>query len=582
MFARRANTPVQRDEQVFDLDHLSKLHPKISYAEFPVDLVSEMAQAEDLSEIFDCITFWQQRMFSADRASLVLNDGNGMLTVWALRGSGPSKMDKSVPLERGRLGRAVKNSQLILSCDLANCSEPDGKMLYAAGLRRSINAPLRVGRVCIGAINLAYQDPDAADPELAFRLQLFADWVAPIIRSQQSFLDKVSEARAANMETERARGDAQAKTSFIANISHEIRTPLNGILGMAQMLASDARDDRQAQMVDTILGSGQQLLKILNDVIDISRIEAGKMLIVPVRNAPRDHIARIFHLWEQRARQSGLEMRLKVDDQVPDCVIYDATRVEQCVTNLLSNAVKFTDDGEITVELAAKRDAEHVTLTITVADSGIGIDADQLDALFEPFKQADGSSQRRLDGSGLGLSICRRIARLMDGDVNATTIAGIGSAFEFSFRGRLAHGQGPVEEANTAILTDPDAAGLTGKRILVVEDIPTNRLVVEMFLARLGASVTHAEHGAQAMEILADQSFDLVLLDMHMPVMDGAATISAIRTGAPSLSEIPVIALTADALHGDRERHLSMGLNGFIAKPLDAKQMVAEIRRVLG
>ncbi len=581
VFAQPDPAQSELEEQVFLPEHLPRLYPDFTHASFPVGLVSEMAQAEDLAETFDCVTFWQQRMFGADRASIVIDDGNGMLAVWALRGSSSSRMDKSVPVGRGRLGRAFQNGQLILSCDLAHCTEPDGMKLYEAGLRRSINAPLKVNRRCIGAINLCFEDPYAADRELAFRLQVFANWVAPIIRYQQDLLSSAKEARTARARSDAAVGESQAKTSFIANISHEIRTPLNGILGMAQLLASDARDEQQAEMVDTILSSGNELLKILNDVIDISRIDAGKMSVTPVRNSPHEHFARIVRLWQQKAHSGGLDLELKIDDNVPGCVIYDATRVEQCITNLISNAIKFTDIGGVRVEVSADVGVSETMVSVSVADTGNGINPDELDALFEPFRQADQSTRRQAQGSGLGLSICRRVARLMGGDVTATSAPGVGSVFVFSFEGRNAVADGIIDPApESQVLADPKAVGLEGKRVLVVEDIPTNRLVVEMFLTHLGAIVEHAEHGGIAMEILAERSFDLILLDMHMPVMDGAETIAAIRAGPPALRETPVIALTADALHGDRERHLSMGLNGYLPKPIDAKAMVAEIHRL--
>ncbi len=573
--------PDDLEEQVFVPEHLARLYPGWDEARYPAAMVTEMGQAKDLSEIFDCITFWMQRLFAADRTSVVLEDGNGMLTVWALRGSSASRMDKSIPKSRGRLGRALADGMLILSRDLKDCSEPDSRSLYENGLRRAINAPLKAASRCFGAINTCYEDEYAVGPREAFDLQMFANWVAPLIRYQQELQTTASEARIAKAEIDRARGEASAKTSFIANISHEIRTPLNGILGMAQLLASDTRDARQAEMVDTILSSGNALLKILNDLIDISRIDAGRMSILPVRNTPRAQIERIVRLWTQHAHQGGLKLSLSIDETVPDCLIYDATRAEQCISNLISNAIKFTDEGEIRVVVSAETGSNQSALTISVSDTGCGIAPEEIEELFEPFRQADQSTQRQAHGAGLGLSICRKIARLMGGDVTANSVLGSGSVFLFRFVGRNAQGTGEITDNEQPVLRRPDTAGLTGKRVLVVEDIPTNRVVIEMMLNHLGMSVEHAENGRIALDLMKRQEFDLVLLDMHMPVMDGAETIAAIRAAPDALREMKVIALTADALHGDRERHLSMGLNGYVAKPIDAKALVHEIKRLI-
>jgi signal transduction histidine kinase/ActR/RegA family two-component response regulator len=392
-----------------------------------------------------------------------------------------------------------------------------------------------------------------------------------------------------NIETElrsakdAAEASSRSKSEFLANMSHEIRTPLNGVLGMAQALAADDLSDRQREMVTIILDSGKSLTALLNDVLDLSKIEAGKLEISPVEGDFLHTMKRTRQLFEAQAQDKGLQIRARFSSTFPQRLVYDPVRVRQCVSNLLSNAVKFTSAGEVEVVIsaAAAGGAEHM-VKVEVRDSGIGMTQDVQDKLFSAFTQADGATTRQFGGTGLGLAISRRLARLMGGDITVASEPGKGSTFTLTFRARVA-GAATGEQHNAARPQGaPKAAGLRGVRVLLTDDNAVNRQVVKLFLAPQGCDVTEATNGKEALDALARQPFDIVLLDVHMPVMDGQEAIRRIRASSAPWATVPVIALTADAMSGDRERYLALGMSDYVSKPVDQRELVARMYAVLG
>ncbi len=394
----------------------------------------------------------------------------------------------------------------------------------------------------------------------------------------------ISDLRNRERELRNARQQAEAanaaKSAFLANTSHEIRTPLNAILGLAQALAKRDLPDDANEHVGSILDAGKTLTALLNDVLDLSKIEAGKLDILPVRADLGRALRRVMQIWRPRAEEKQLDLSLSLDTELPPALMFDPTRVRQCVSNLISNAIKFTQAGSIETTARAQPGEDAYRVSIRVSDTGIGIEPDVQERLFSPFVQSDASISRQFGGTGLGLAITRRLAREMGGDVTVDSTPGKGSTFTLTFLARPASGAvevpgpGPV-----ASVTERNRLG--GLRVLVVDDVPVNRLVAALFLKPLGCRVGEAEHGAAAMEMLAAGNYDLVLLDIHMPVMDGVATIREIRTSGGRLGRIPVIALTADAMTGDRDRYLAMGMDGYIAKPINEQELAAEMLRVL-
>ena len=398
----------------------------------------------------------------------------------------------------------------------------------------------------------------------------------------------VTDLRKREKELDKARKAAEAasasKSAFLANMSHEIRTPLNGVLGMAQVLEATNLDQAQREYLTTIIESGKNLMALLNDVLDLSKIEAGKFDIVPADTNLAHLLRRQLNLWKPRAQEKGLDLSLAFDAELPTFLSFDAVRVQQCISNLISNAIKFTAKGSVDVFVKPKPlpHGAHM-IEVEVRDTGTGMDAGTLGRLFQPFAQADETISRQHGGSGLGLSITRRLAELMGGGASATSELGQGSTFRFSFRGAPARA---TPSTNSGRSSDGGDVRMllrnSNLRVLLVDDHPINRQVASLFLRPFNMRIVEAVNGAEALEALQRETFDLVLLDMHMPVMDGPTTVARIRASGMPWAATPVVALTADAMSGDKERYLAMGMNGYLSKPLAERDLLAEIARVRG
>ncbi|HEV7690049.1 MAG TPA: ATP-binding protein [Hyphomonadaceae bacterium] len=380
---------------------------------------------------------------------------------------------------------------------------------------------------------------------------------------------KASEEKARQAEAENA-----AKSQFLANMSHEIRTPLNGVMGMAQALAMDELSPAQKEKVDILIDSGRTLLAVVNDVLDISKINSGKLDIAPVEFDVVQDVGRAVELFRPKAKEKGISLEAFYDIDMPVLVRADAVRVRQCVNNLLSNAIKFTDAGAVTVSVRMTPDN---LVEIAVSDTGAGMSADQTARLFAEFTQVDASSTRKAGGTGLGLAISRRLARLMGGDVVVESWPGRGSTFSLTFSaGEAPQGQSDAPEGPSGAMPE-----LSRRNVLLVDDNPVNRKVASMFLEPFGVAVTEAVNGREALDYLAAGAFDAVLLDAHMPVMDGMEALVAIRASRRAFASVPVIMLTADAMENVRQRYLAAGADGYVSKPLDPRDLIGELVAVL-
>ncbi len=388
--------------------------------------------------------------------------------------------------------------------------------------------------------------------------------------------------REKELKTARRRAEAasESKSAFLANVSHEIRTPLNGMLGMAQVLASTPLTPEQREHLDAILDSGRTLIALLNDVLDLSKIEAGRLEISPVDTDLAHTLRRLYRLWTPTAEEKGLDLTLDIAASLPTWLKIDAVRVRQCLSNLISNALKFTPRGEVNVHASIPKTGPNAGLVqIKVTDNGIGMTEQTLEQLFTPFTQADASTTRRFGGTGLGLSIARHLAQLMGGDITVKSVFGEGSTFTFTFAATAgeAHATKPASSGEAA----PDATqGTRPLSVLVVDDVPLNRKVAKLFLEFRGHLVVEASDGLEALAKLAEAPFDLVLLDVHMPVMDGPETLTRIRESGMAWARIPVIALTANAMSDDRERYLALGMDGYVTKPMDQRDLFSEMARI--
>lgn len=371
----------------------------------------------------------------------------------------------------------------------------------------------------------------------------------------------------------------RAKSQFVANMSHEVRTPLNGILGVTAMLLETSLQPDQRQLAEVVQSSGEGLLSIVNDILDFSKIEAGKIELETIDFHLAKTLRSVIELNDARASAKCLTLEAEIAPGVPERLHGDPLRLRQVLNNLAGNAIKFSDHGQVRILVALEEQTEkRLRLRFSVVDRGIGIPPEKLGRIFEPFTQADVSTTRQFGGTGLGLSICRQLVELMGGVIGVESEAGIGSTFWFVADFGYANAEAPAE-AEAA----PAAPEIPRLRILLAEDSAINRLVAVHQLHKLGCEVENVENGQQAVDATATMQFDLVLMDCQMPVMDGYAATAEIRRREQMRGgHLPIIALTANAMSGERERCLELGMDGYLSKPFKAGALAAVLASVSG
>ena len=385
--------------------------------------------------------------------------------------------------------------------------------------------------------------------------------------------DDVTEQRQATAEIERARIAAEeanrAKSDFLANVSHELRTPMNGIIGLSQLLLRTGLDAQQRDFIGKIARSGQNLLRIINDLLDAARLEAGRMEFEQEPFLLTELLDELAGIRSQIPAGAALELGFHIAPGVPPCLLGDRLRLGQCLTNLLGNAIKFTATGRVDLHVDVAGDPGAPMLRLCVADTGIGIPADALVRLFAPFSQADAATARRYGGSGLGLHISRELARGMGGDLQAESRVGRGSRFTLSVPLHVADEAGAKVSAIAAAGAEVPQE-FRGRRILVAEDDRVNQLVITQWLTRAGIDTTVAQDGHEVLEQIAAAAPDLVLMDVQMPGMDGLEATRRLRQLG---HEVPIIGLSAGVSRAEQDACMAAGMHDFIAKPIDVDEL---------
>ncbi len=396
-----------------------------------------------------------------------------------------------------------------------------------------------------------------------------------ILAYRLRYMLRAAQAIQAARDSERvAAAASRAKSDFVANMSHEIRTPMNGILGMSELMLDGPLDERKRGYAEDIRDSALSLLRVLNDVLDMSKIEARGMTIAPSPVAIREIVADVVQMLRHGAAVKGVALGGQCDGMLPPYLLLDGGRLRQVLVNLVGNAVKFTDAGRVDIQARSTPVGDSVVrLVVDVSDTGVGIPLAEQSQLFEKFWQADSSASRK-GGSGLGLAISKQLIELMGGTISVSSEPGKGSVFTVMLDAEIATAPG-IE--NQVPVADDDGFGVGGS-CLAVDDHPVNRRVTGRLLAKLGYTVALAASGEEALQMTAEQSYDVIIMDCQMPGMDGLEATRRIRASRGPNAETPIVAFTASTMPGDRERCAQAGMDGFVSKPATLRELDTQIR----
>jgi len=420
-------------------------------------------------------------------------------------------------------------------------------------------------------------------------LCLIYDKVTPVSEAQKARLEQLAamtmdaiELRLANRRKSRLLDEAhilnENKNRFVAMVSHELRTPMNGVCSMLEILSQSELDPHQSEYVQIAKDSSYVLLEIINDILDYSKLTAGKMQLDEVPCNPTEITRRTCDILHVEAENKNIEIHADIDKKIPETVKVDPVRLRQVLVNLLGNAIKFSEGNDVTLKLSALQEQGAYTgLKFKVMDRGLGIDPSALPKLFECFEQENNSVTRAFGGTGLGLSICRDLVHLMGGEIGAQSEKGQGSTFWFTLPAK------ECEKRSLAVQGKDTVASFKDRlHVLMVEDNIINQKVISLVLSPYNIEFVIANDGVEALRILAEtHNFDLVLMDIEMPEMDGVATTQVIREDGARYGDMPIVAMTANMMDGDREKYLQVGMDGYISKPIDQNEALKVITAAL-
>ncbi|MBC7386879.1 MAG: CHASE3 domain-containing protein [Cryobacterium sp.] len=545
----------------------------------------ELATADlDPTRIMDLVLRHAQALTHAEGAVLELVEGNELLYHLAT-GVASEFIGLRISISGSLSGLCLESKKVLVCSD----SETDPRANVVAcrkmGIRSMIALPMYHREVAIGVLKVFSAETDHFGDEQATAITLIGGILSSSLGQARAFEEKQKAITALHTTEKKliaAKNQAEtatlAKSMLLANVSHEVRTPINGILGMASILIDTPLSAEQKDYARTILQSGESLLEIVNDILDLSKTDAGKLHLEEIDFDVLSTLQDLVRPFRVTAEKKSVEIELQVAERIPNYVKGDPGRLRQIIANLVSNAVKFTDSGKVSIRVSeGMSDPGRVHLRFEIQDSGVGINPQTIEKLFQPFAQGDVSTTRKYGGTGLGLSICKKLVQLMGGEIGVESTLKKGSTFWFEVNLRAseaAHLSRAQEEVEECLLFPPHT------RILVAEDNPINQKVALKQLEKIGLQGHAVANGLEAIQALRTIPYHLVLMDCQMPEMDGYAASTLIKADA-DLRKVPIVAMTASAIQGERERCLAAGMDDYVTKPIKISTLQAVLVRWL-